>query len=60
MKDDITVRLTMVQANAILFACSNTLVEPANFENGTGHERTEAPLRRSQEKIERALARATR
>jgi hypothetical protein len=51
----VTVTLTLAQANALLFACSNTLEEPANFEKGTGNERVEGALKRAQAKIIEAV-----
>lgn len=54
----ILVSLTLAQAEALLFACSNTLVEPANFERGTGHQRTETPLRNAHKQIQNAFYKA--
>jgi hypothetical protein len=54
----INVSLTPAQADALLFACSNALEEPANFERGSGNESCEGPLRRAHEKIADAIAKA--
>ncbi len=52
----ILLHLTLAQANALSFACTNALLEPANFERGTGNERLEAPLGRVHDKISAALS----
>ncbi|HTE37513.1 MAG TPA: hypothetical protein VK634_19735 [Reyranella sp.] len=57
-KPDVLVRLTLAQADALLFACAGALAEPANFELGSGDERTEAPLKRARDKIIAALQRS--
>lgn len=51
-KNEALLVLTAAQVNALLYAASNTLEEPANFERGTGHEYAEAPLRRAFEKLQ--------
>lgn len=51
----IRLRVTVAQAEALRFACSNTLAEPANFERGTGQERAEGPMLRALGKIDEAL-----
>ncbi len=53
--NSITLHLTLAQAEALRFACSNTLAEPANFERGTDQTRAEAPLKRALEKIDAAI-----
>jgi hypothetical protein len=54
----VLVRLTVAQAEALCFACTNTLVEPANFERGTGRERTIGPLERAHAALVKAIAKA--
>lgn len=51
----VNVTLTRPQIDALLFACSNALAEPANFEPGTGNERLFGPLDRAHAKLAAAL-----
>lgn len=52
---EVRVPLTLAQLRALQYAASNTLAEPANFERGTGHERTERSLRAAHRQISAVL-----